>query len=159
MIIKEEFTMITREITGDLLKLALQGEFDTIIHGCNCFCSMGGGIAATIRSVFPEACQADLDTEYAAAAKLGTYSSAVSRGITIINAYTQYDCFGPRPVDYNAVEKVFIRLNHDLSPDSHIGIPLIGAGLAGGDWGTIEQIINTATPKLALTLVRYSSSD
>ena len=28
-------------IDGDLFKLAEQGEFDIVIHGANCFCTMG----------------------------------------------------------------------------------------------------------------------
>mgnify|MGYP001795501660 FL=1 len=39
-----------KTIKGDLVKLAIKGEFDLIIHGCNCFCTMGAGIAKTIRS-------------------------------------------------------------------------------------------------------------
>jgi O-acetyl-ADP-ribose deacetylase (regulator of RNase III) len=38
--------MLTR--TGDLLALALAGEFDAIVHGCNCHCTFGRGIAAAI---------------------------------------------------------------------------------------------------------------
>ena len=32
-------------IKGDLIKLAQKGKFDIIAHGCNCFCTMGAGIA------------------------------------------------------------------------------------------------------------------
>ena len=35
------FTMVD----GDLIKLAFKGEFDVIVHGCNCFCVQGAGIA------------------------------------------------------------------------------------------------------------------
>ena len=151
--------MLQQEIYGDLIQLALSGKFDTIIHGCNCFCSMGAGIARTIHDVFPEACKADQNTIYGDRNKLGTYTSAVSNGITIINAYTQYDCAGYRPVDYSAIQKVFSMLNTDLNPEQKIGIPLIGAGLAGGDWSIIQNIINETTPKLPLTLVRYSPTE
>lgn len=48
---------------GDLIKLALTGDFDVIVHGCNCFNTMGAGIAKTIKQTFPEAYQADLKTE------------------------------------------------------------------------------------------------
>jgi len=41
-------------VEGDLIKMALGGEFDLIVHGCNCFCTMGAGIAKTIREYFPE---------------------------------------------------------------------------------------------------------
>ena len=37
---------------GDLLKLAKNGEFDVIIHGCNCFTAMFSGIAGQIRKEY-----------------------------------------------------------------------------------------------------------
>ncbi|RYF46165.1 MAG: phosphatase, partial [Cytophagaceae bacterium] len=40
---------------GDLVQKAKVGEFDVIVHGCNCFCQMGAGIAKTIKQVFPAA--------------------------------------------------------------------------------------------------------
>ncbi len=42
-------------IKGDLIKLALDGKFDVIIHGCNCYCTMGAGFAKAIQAEFPEA--------------------------------------------------------------------------------------------------------
>jgi len=42
-------------IPGDLLRLALDGRFDVIVHGCNCQCAMGKGIALSIKQQFPEA--------------------------------------------------------------------------------------------------------
>ena len=94
---------------GDLIKLALNGEFDVIVHGCNCFCTMGKGIALTIKNVFPEAYQADLKTNKGDKQKLGKYSYAkLQRNgyqITVINAYTQYH-YGGRgdKADYNAIK-------------------------------------------------------
>lgn len=32
-------------IKGDLIKLAKEGVFDVIAHGCNCFCIQGAGLA------------------------------------------------------------------------------------------------------------------
>ncbi|MBU8850049.1 MAG: macro domain-containing protein, partial [Desulfobacterales bacterium] len=63
-------------LKGDLIQFALTGRFDVIIHGCNCFCSMGAGIAKMIRDNFPEAYQADLKTGMGDKKKLGTYSMA-----------------------------------------------------------------------------------
>lgn len=39
-------------VRGDLLQLALDGAFDVIVHGANCQCVMGAGIARTIRELF-----------------------------------------------------------------------------------------------------------
>lgn len=46
-----------RNVQGDLIELALNGVFDVIVHGCNCQCTMGAGIAKSIRAKFPEACE------------------------------------------------------------------------------------------------------
>ncbi len=40
------------EIKGDLIELAKQGNFDVIAHGCNCFCTMGAGIAVPMKIAF-----------------------------------------------------------------------------------------------------------
>lgn len=40
------------EIEGDLIELAKKGEFNVITHGCNCFCTMGSGIAPKIAKTF-----------------------------------------------------------------------------------------------------------
>lgn len=61
-------------IKGNLIGLALSGEFDVIIHGCNCFHTMGAGIAKQIRQYFPEAYVADLHTGRGDLRKLGSYS-------------------------------------------------------------------------------------
>ena len=76
-------------ITGDLVKMAVDGKFDAIFHGCNCFHTMGSGIAKQIRVVFPEAYEADLATQHADVSKLGTVSIAgTGDGLAIVNCYT-----------------------------------------------------------------------
>ena len=155
--------MINKEINGDLVKLALNNKFDAIIHGCNCFNTMGKGIAYTIRKVFPEAYEADKKTKKGDRNKLGDYSYAAlnikQKELFIINAYTQYDYRITSQksinVDYEAIRKVFTRINKDFK-GLHIGIPRIGAGLAGGDWDKIKTIINEVTPDIDITLVNYS---
>ena len=52
-----------KQRTGDLIDLAADGEFDVIVHGCNCECIMGGGIAKQIKMSFPPAYKADCDVE------------------------------------------------------------------------------------------------
>ncbi|WP_105201574.1 macro domain-containing protein [Pseudoalteromonas sp. T1lg10] len=147
-------------VEGDLIKLALAGEFDVIIHGCNCFCTMGAGIAKAIKAEFPEAFKADLDTEKGSKQKLGTYSQASvernGKAITIINAYTQFNGHGRGvKADYEAIQSVFSRLKKEFS-GSRFGYPLIGAGLAGGDWNVISQIIETELAGENHTLVKFA---
>ena len=49
--------MLMKTIQGNLIHLAQNGEFDLIVHGCNCFCTMGAGIAKGIKAAFRELCR------------------------------------------------------------------------------------------------------
>ena len=98
-----------KSIQGDLIKLALDKKFDVIIHGCNCQCQMGAGIAKTIKNKFPEAYHADCESQKGDRTKLGTITTAtVNRDghqITIVNAYTQFHWRGKGvKADYQAIE-------------------------------------------------------
>lgn len=148
-----------RTLSGDLIALAKQGHFDVIAHGCNCFHTMSAGLAAQIKRHFPEAYAADLATANGDRAKLGTCSTAeiVTGGIrlTVVNAYTQFDFSTDRiQVDYDAVEKC-MRWIASTYKGRRIGLPQIGAGLAGGDWPTIERIIAKALAGEDVTIVEY----
>ena len=131
-------------IKGDLIKLALVGQFDVIVHGCNCFHTMGAGIAKQIRTTFPDAYKADLMTKYGDKSKLGTYSIApiYQSDLIVLNAYTQYHFSGSgRKIHYSAIKSVFSAIKSQYS-GKRIGYPKIGAGLAGGNWGIISEIID-----------------
>ncbi len=151
--------MCMNVIDGDLIKLAISGEFDVIVHGCNCQCQMGKGIALTVKKMFPEAYRADCETEKGSREKLGTYSSAIIRKnekqFTIVNAYTQYHWRGKGVLaDYEAIRKVMRAIKSEFS-GCRIGYPLIGAGLAGGDWDVISKIIDEELANENHTLVLF----
>ncbi len=144
---------------GDLIKKAKEGEFDLIAHGCNCFCTMGAGIAKGIKSEFPEAFEADRVTQTGAKEKLGTCSFAkIERdgiNLIVVNAYTQFDYRGRGvKVDYDAVRSCmkWIRENFE---GKRTGIPKIGAGLAGGDWERISHIVDEELAEEDVTLVEF----
>lgn len=146
-------------IKGDLIALAKSGQFDVIVHGCNCFCTMGSGIAKQIRDQFPEAYQADLETDRGDKEKLGSYSLATlqqkNHAVTIVNAYTQFDFSGPGILaDYNSIKRIFNRIKIQFT-GQRIGYPKIGAGLAKGDWRVIACIIDKALKGEKHTLVEY----
>lgn len=145
-----------KTVTGNLITMAREGAFDVIAHGCNCMCTMGAGIAVPVRQTWPEAYQADLATEKGDQAKLGTCTQAVVGPLTVVNAYTQYDYRGKGvKVDYDAVAScmAWIRTNHG---GKRIGLPKIGAGLAGGDWTRIEEIIATELAGEDVTIVEFA---
>jgi O-acetyl-ADP-ribose deacetylase (regulator of RNase III) len=147
-------------IKGDLIKLALEGKFDIIIHGCNCICTMGAGIAKAIKAEFPEAFKADQVTEKGDKSKLGSYTQATTsrngHSITVINAYTQFNYRGKGiKADYDAIRNVFKELKSEYT-GKRFGFPLIGAGLAGGDWKVISEIISEELQGEDYTLVEFA---
>ncbi len=135
-----------RTVNGDIIQLAKAGAFDVIVHGCNCFHTMGGGLAAQVKRHFPEAYDADLATPYGDRSKLGGCSVAEvatpAGRLAIVNAYTQFQPSMGRgvDVDYDAVRRAMAWLRAHYG-GKRIGLPQIGAGLAGGDWSRIEAII------------------
>lgn len=144
------------EVQGDLLA----SDCDIIAHGCNCFHTMGSGIARQIAKQIPEALVADKKTVYGDINKLGTYSVAsakLSQKSTstikcVFNLYTQHK-FGTDAVqvDYSAVEKAMKNFRNAVAQMEilhglplKVGIPRIGCGLAGGDWRIIKPLIEAA---------------
>jgi len=153
------------EVKGDLIEMALEGHFDVITHGCNCFNTMGAGIAPQIKNAFPDAGRVDLATRKGDIMKLGcyTYANVEIKNIgwvTVINSYTQYN-YGKNhkdgdenPIDYDALTLCMRKINKN-HPKKSIGLPKIGAGLAGGDWEKIKTIIKRELKDMDVTIVHY----
>jgi len=154
-------------LIGNIIDLAENGDLDVIVHGCNCFCTMGKGLAWEIRQRYPEAYEADCFTPKGDISKLGGYSwvrvlAPSGYPFLIINAYTQYKYgdFGPnrpRHVDYNAISSVF-KLMAQTMKYLRIGYPKIGAGLGGGDWDVIQRIINAELVGMTHFLVKLGGN-
>ena len=148
-------------IKGDLIKLAKEGRFDVIVHGCNCFNTMGSDIAKQIKLNFPQAYSVDMTTKAGDEEKLGYFTFCTvtldnEENLIVVNAYTQYNYGTDKiQVHYYAVRDVFHRLAGWLPKHFRIGYPKIGAGLAGGDWDTIAKIIDEELKGHNHTLVEY----
>ena len=138
-------------INKNLVPVLEKREFDAFAHGCNCFCTMGAGIAAHVKRIFPEAYALDRKTKKGDQKKLGTIGICeIGDNKILINAYTQFDFWKPgRRADYKAIEKCFDLIGAEMLSRGlvHLVIPKIGAGLAGGDWNVIEDIILERMPK------------
>jgi len=148
-----------KTVKGDLLDMAKNGKFDVIVHGANCFHTMGAGIAKQIKEQFPKAYEADCKcSEKGNIEKLGTFTLAYvdEYDFVILNAYTQFNTGAD--VDYKAIRKAF-RLIYQLFGLSHVslGYPKIGAGIAGGDWDIISKIIDEELKDMDHTLVEYET--
>jgi O-acetyl-ADP-ribose deacetylase (regulator of RNase III) len=167
-----------KEITGDLVKLGLQGKFDVVIQGNNCFCVQGAGLAPQFVAAFgsdqfpmEEQCYAgDIN-------KLGTIDYQTGKVIngkfewaksnnffdgclTVINCYTQFDLGRNHkdgksvPGDYEALTLCMRKINH-IFKGKHIGVPQIGCGLAGLDWNIVSEIIATELKDCQVTIVIF----
>ncbi len=121
-------------------------EATLIAHGVNCSGGFGSGVAKEIAERYPEVRRAYMDKYQHEGWALGeTQGITVNSGWRIIvNCATQFR-YGPSDqgpyVDYDAVRLVMQSLSRTW-PNNVVSMPKIGAGLAGGSWEIIEQIIN-----------------
>lgn len=122
-------------------------DTQVILQQCNCFNTMGSGIAREIRLRYPEAYEADCKTIRGDRNKLGTITWAKSSkdGKYIINMYSQFN-YGKesRKTNYEAfangleVVKTFM-LNNKLNS---LSLPhKIGCALGGGNWTIVKTMI------------------
>lgn len=140
-------------VKGDLISLALSGEFDVIAHGCNCFCAMGAGIAPKMARAFgADTFKMEANIYRGDINKLGSidYQKVQDKPLIVVNCYSQ---FKPgNDLSYPALELCLIKLAHTF-PNKRIGIPFIGAGLAGGDPEEIyNMMVNNLTNKTTLVI-------
>lgn len=166
-----------REIDGDLIESFKDGKFDVIAHGCNCYTTMGAGIALTIGNEFPEAKRADEKLPIANGPKrLGKLSYAKidiegkDTKSLLFNLYSQHM---PGP-DFKlkalisslrwmtkVIEQEYQYKNSKgvsvFKPNKiKIGLPLIGCGIAGGDWEEVREYIKEELSEFDVTIVHFS---
>lgn len=160
-----------REIRGDLLKLAKQGKFDVIAHGCNCFATMGAGIAAAVKKEFPAAFRADKAYRAEAIERLGNFTFGdmtldtrknveMQYPLLVFNLYSQY-MPGPS-LDEEALilslRKMAMYLKDEVEDgvELKIGLPLIGCGIAGGDWDEVREFVKKELREFDVTVVTFN---
>ncbi len=150
--------MITwNEINGDLLELAKKGDFDLISHGCNCCKNMGAGIALGIKHKFPLAFEVDKNTasEFGGISICYDYPECI-----VVNSYTQkYPGRSQGGIDsehnrYEAIRSSMKLINEQFK-NKHIGLPLIGCGLAGLKWNKVKKILMEELSDMEVTIVHY----
>jgi len=168
-----------RVVRGNIVKRAQAGAFDVIVHGANCMCTMGKGVALEIKETFPLASRADMSTPKGERSKMGTisiaeieldlktpfaYAETRLAYLTVINAYTQ---FGWRPEErgniaerYCAIRQAFRLIKQQYGGKGRqFAFPKIGAGLAGGVWKEIAPIIAEEMKGENCTLVVYDADE
>lgn len=167
-------------IDGDIIELAETNTFDVIVHGVNCFCTQKAGLAPQMvkafktdtfkfegikgKGVIGKLGNIDFEKRYLEDGKWVKYPDEggkwVKKEITVVNAYTQYH-YGPKhidetnkPLNYCAFTLCMQKINHTFT-SKHILLPKIGAGLAGGDWIILLEIIKKELKDCRVTIVNY----
>jgi len=143
-------------INGNLIDLAEQGMFDVIVHGCNCKNAMGAGLAKKIKRRHPAVYEADTFAASKGLNFLGNIYAIEVGNFIVVNAYTQDNWRGKNNFDYNAIREAMRKINKKFKGKS-IGVPKIGAGLAGGNWDIIAEIIKEELCDMDVTLVIYET--
>jgi O-acetyl-ADP-ribose deacetylase (regulator of RNase III) len=154
-------------VDGDLIHMAKHGLIDILVHGCNCYQTMGAGFAKKIATAFPAAKQADLDSGEVGFIQLGNWSWSKNiikfplgntEILTILNAYTQvtYGNDGIDRFEYGAFQCILGKLLHFAKGET-IGFNEIGMGLAGGDRKRITAMLEDFATKYVgkVILVHY----
>lgn len=132
---------------GCLIKALESGEINVIGHQANCFNVMKRGVASALSKRWVAVERADCSTIKGSKKKLGTMTYALVPEGIIFNLYGQYHWDKEKPLygtNYEALNHSLILMKKHLEGigPKKIGFPLIGCGLAGGDWDVVEKLIN-----------------
>lgn len=144
------------EIQGDMILLALSGEYDVTCHCCNCFNTQGAGIALQMNKTFDTLGfpleQKKYKGDYN---KLGQidWEFNEEHNISVVNCYAQY-AYGrdKRNLDYHALALCLKKINHTFK-GKHLITYRMGCSLAGGDWKIVKSIMEKALKDMDVTVV------
>jgi O-acetyl-ADP-ribose deacetylase (regulator of RNase III) len=134
--------MATRMETGD----ALSPREGIIAHGCNSLGAMGAGFAKFVKMRYPAAFVAYKRQQREEGLTLGSVSFAqVGPKLWIANVITQDRIYGPKGeclADLDAIEEGMRKVAAKARElGLSVEMPMIGTGLAHGDWSKIEPRI------------------
>ncbi|MDR2964192.1 MAG: macro domain-containing protein [Treponema sp.] len=151
---------MVKNTKGDLLKWV--GVSQVIAHQTNCLGIMGGGVAAQIKSRYPEV--------YAEYKKFCTANKSLlgqcqlvelnsGKGF-IANLFGQQGVGPGRATDYDGLQKALGNLANQMREKglTSVAFPYkLGCGLAGGDWKVVEPMITKLFSEFDTTIVEYAS--
>ena len=125
------------------------------IQGCNCFNTMGAGIAYYLKEKFPMVFEADLKTIKGDRNKLGNFTYARvdsvlnSNTIYVANLYSQYTFYDKNDMFYidafeNGMKKIIEHFCEERTKKNipiSFSFPAIGLGLANGKIEEVYEVL------------------
>ncbi len=134
--------MSVKIIKGDMVESYKNNELDAYAHQANCFCRMERGIAPLLAKANPNVRKVDSMTVEGCNVKMGTFSVSTTAGFPFLyNIYGQFHWrkwkeAPDRNTCYDSLAKGLekVKCNMKVHNRTSLGLPLIGCGLAGGDW-------------------------
>ena len=125
-----------------------EDAYDAYAHQANCFCRMRRGIAPQLANANPEVREVDNATVEGDRDKMGTFTKTSNKPY-VYNLYGQYHWYHHQVVpgrntDYPKLYEALVKLRDDMLNEGldTLGIPLIGCGVAGGDWDIVSGAVN-----------------
>lgn len=142
-----------KEIRGNLLTLAENGEFDCIMHVVNSFGVMGSGIALSIKKKYPftfenyeNLCKGSSAEDLLGDNLMVWEKSLNGKDFLISNIFAMHSLGGDgRNLNYEAFYSSIGRMLEEESQEFGIisfGCPkLMGCDRAGGDWNVVQAML------------------
>lgn len=128
-----------------------------IVHCCNNIGGWGSGFVRAIDATFGYHVGEEYRRNHSK--ELGDIQFVGVNGGWVCNLVGQHGVkspTNPRPIRYTALVNGLLAVNEALerwsSPVPHVVMPRIGAGLAGGSWDMISDIIEITMPKRPVTV-------
>jgi O-acetyl-ADP-ribose deacetylase (regulator of RNase III) len=146
---RSKMSSITK--VADIIDAFKNKELNVIAHACNCFNTMGSGMAKDIKKHFPRAYDSDQLTVKGDPKKLGQFTFAIFDNTqVVVNLYSQYK-YGRigKFTDEDALLKALENMRDWLQKmgleKSVIGFPDgMCCGTGGGNWEKVKSIIEYA---------------
>lgn len=165
------FNYTNGEILAGLPELVAHKDIFTthlnaIAHGVNCQGVMGAGIALEVKRRYPEAYSGYVrylnrydPIQYTAVGTMHPYP-VPGTNLHILNCFTQVDTAKQRgevAISYQAIFTSFsvAGLYCKENGIKELAIPQVGAGLGGGNWKVIYQLIANALALYGVTPIVY----
>lgn len=165
------FNYTNGEILAGLPEQVVQGDIfsthlNAIAHGVNCQGVMGAGIALEVKRRYPEAYNGYVrylnrydPMQYIAIGTMYPYP-VPGTNLHILNCFTQVDTAKQRgevAISYQAIFTSFSVAGVYCKENGikELAVPQVGAGLGGGEWKIIYQLIANALDFYGVTPIVY----